>query len=317
MLKNYFKIAFRHLLHNRLYSVINIVGLAAGITCMLLAILYWRDEHNFDSFHANNPNLYRINTTLIENKGSNITTVGGTGQVQGPAFKEAVPAVKSYVRILGGDIYSDVISESKTLHLQQLYVDENFLEVFTFPVLRGNPKTALREAGSVVLTERTATKFFNSIDVVGKPLKIDADPSIERLGKLMIISAVVKDPPANSSLQFDLLFSYEFMHLSFEDTNWLNAYLGTFVLLQPGADVKLTAQKFDRTYALHAKEQLAENFKTYGYDPNISYGLQPITAIHLNPLMRTTGNAEGGVINGSNPVYSWMFMGIAFFILLL
>lgn len=317
MLKNYLKIAFRHLLHNRLYSVINIVGLAAGITCMLLAILYWRDEHHFDSFHANNPNLYRITTTLIENKGSNMVTVGGTGQVQGPAFKEAVPEVKSFVRILGGDIYSNVISESKTLSLQPLFVDENFLAVFTFTVLRGNPKTALREAGSVVLTERTAKKFFNSIDVVGKPLKMDADPSFQKLGKPMIITGVVKDPPANSSLQFDLLFSYQFMRLSFEDTNWLNAYMGTFVVLEPGADIKRTTQKFNQVYAQHAKEQLTENLKTYGYDPKISYGLQPITAIHLNPLMRTTGNAEGGVINGSNPVYSWMFMGIAFFILVM
>jgi putative ABC transport system permease protein len=317
MLKNYFKIAFRHLLHNRLYSIINITGLAAGITCMLLAILYWRDEHSFDSFHANNPNLYRITTTLIENKGSNEVTIGGTGQVQGPAFKEAVPEVKSYVRILGGDIYSDVISESKTLHLQPLYVDENFLAVFTFPVLRGNPATALHEAGSVVLTEKTAKRFFNSIDVVGKTLKMDADPSFEKLGKSMIISAVVKDPPANSSLQFDLLFSYQFIRLSFEDTNWLNAYMGTFVVVESGADIKHTEQKFDLVYAQHAKEQLAENFKTYGYDPGISYGLQPITAIHLNPLIRSTGNAEDGIINGSNPVYSWMFMGIAFFILLM
>ncbi len=75
---------------------------------MLLAVLYWKDEHSFDNFHKNNY-LYRVNTTLVENKGANAATVGGTGQVQGPAFKNGVPEVESYVRILGGDIYSDVV----------------------------------------------------------------------------------------------------------------------------------------------------------------------------------------------------------------
>jgi len=284
---------------------------------MLLAVLYWKDEGSFDSFHKNNPNLYRVTSTLVENKGDNAITVGGTGQVQGPAFKEAVPEVKSYVRIMGGDIYSDVAAGDKSLHLQPLFVDDNFFDVFTFKLLRGNPKTVLNDIASVVITETTAKKLFNSIDVLGKSLHMDADPSFERLGKSLIISGVVQDPPANSSLQFDALFNFKFMRLSFEDKNWLNAYLGTFVLLNAGADKYLTEQKFNSVYALHAKEQVAENFKTYGYDPQISYALQPMTDIHLNPLAGRNGNAEGGIINGSNPVYSYMFMGIATFILLM
>lgn len=313
----FLKISFRHLWQSRLYSIINIVGLATGITCMLLAVLYWKDEHSFDSFHKNNPNLYRVTTTLVENKGANVATIGGTGQVQGPAFKDGVPEVASYLRVLGGDIYSNVAAENKTLQLQPLFVDDNFFDVFTFHLLRGNPKTVLSDISSVVITENTARKFFNSIDVVGNLLRMDADPSFEKLGKPLIISGVVKDPPKNSSLQFDALFTFKFMHLSFEDENWLNAYLGTFVVLHPDADKHTVERKFNKIYAFRAKEQLAENIKTYGldYDPQISYGLQPIGDIHLNPLQRTSGNAEGGIINGSNPVYSYMFMGIALFIL--
>jgi putative ABC transport system permease protein len=315
----FLKISFRHLWKDRLYAVINIVGLATGITCILLAVLYWKDERSFDSFHKNNANLYRVTTTLVENKGGNAETIGGTGQVQGSAFKHEVPEVKSYVRILGGDIYSDVAAENKSLHLQPLFVDDNFFDVFTFHLLRGNPKTVLSDISSVVITESTAKKFFNSIDVVGKLLRMDADPSFEKLGKPLIISGVVADPPKNSSLQFDALFTFKFMHLSFEDENWLNAYLGTFVVLHPNADIHLAEQKFNKIYAFHSKEQLAENFKTYGldYDPQISYGLQPMTDIHLNPLQRTGGNAEGGIINGSSPVFSYMFIGIALFILLM
>lgn len=314
---SFLKISLRHLWHSRLYSIINIVGLAVAITCVLLAVLYWKYERSFDSFHKNNPNLYRVTTTLAENKSANPATLGGTGMVQGPAFKDGVPEIESYVRVLGGDIYNNVVAENKTLHLQPLFVDDNFFDVFTFHLLRGNPKTVLSDISSAVITESTARKFFNSIDVVGKLLRLDADPSFEKLGKPLIVSGVVKDPPKNSSLQFDVLFTFKFFQLSFEDTNWLNAYLGTFVVIHPDADINVVIEKFNKTYAFHAKEQLAKNLKDYGYDPQISYGLQSMTDIHFNPLMSTTSNAEAGIINGSSPVYSYIFMGIALFILLM
>ncbi|MEP6950589.1 MAG: ABC transporter permease [Ginsengibacter sp.] len=315
MFKNFLKISFRHLWQSKLYSIINIIGLAIGIVCMLMAVLYWKEERSYDVFHKNNPHLYRVTTTLIESKSDKIHTTGGTGQVQGPAFKEQVPELQNYTRILGGDIYSDVIANNKTLHLQSIFVDEGFFDVFTFNLLRGNPKTALNDISSVVITESTARKFFNGIDVIGNLVRLDADPSFQRLGKSLVISGVVQDPPANSSLQFDALFAFKFMQLSFEDNNWLNAYLGTYVVLNPLANTNIVTRKFNDIYAFHSKEQLAQNFKSYGYDPRITYGLQRMTDIHLNPLARGNGNAEGGVINGSNPVYSYMFLGIAAFIL--
>ena len=316
-MNTFIKLSFRHLWQNRLYAIINVVGLTAGITCMLFAVLYWNDEHSYDSFHTNNPNLYRITTTLIENKGEKLQTIGGTGQVQGPAFKEAIPEVKTFVRVLGGDIYSDVIANEKALHLKPLFVDANFFDVFSFPLLSGNPQKVLTDINGVVVTETTARKFFNSVDVIGKILQLDADPSYNKLGKPLIIVGVVKDPPANSSLQFDLLFTFQFMRLSFEDNAWLNAYLGTFVVLNPHSNISNVEKRFDDVYKAHAKEQLAENIKLYGYDPLITYGLQQMTDIHLNPLTRTNGNAEGGINNGSSPFYSYMFLGIALFVLLM
>jgi len=113
------KITFRQLWQSKLYSSINVIGLAIGITCMLLAILYWKDERSFDAFHQNNPDLYRITTTLIENKGAGKQTIGGTGQVQGPAFKSQVPEVKDYVRVLGGDVPGDVMANGKSLELSR------------------------------------------------------------------------------------------------------------------------------------------------------------------------------------------------------
>ena len=237
--------------------------------------------------------------------------------MQGPAFKQSVPEVKNFVRILGGDIFSDVIANENTFQLRPLFVDSNFLGLFSFPLLRGNPSSVLHDMNAAILTETTARKYFNSVDVIGKLLKLDADPSFDKLGKPMVVTGVVKDPPANSSLQFDVLFSFDFLKLSFEDKNWLNAYLGTFVVLNPDADPKMVAKKFDEVYARHAKEQVAETVKIFGYDPQVSYGLQPITDIHLYPLTRASGNAEGGVINGSDPIYAYLFFGIAAFILLM
>ncbi len=310
MLRNYFKIAFRHLWQNRLYSGINVVGLAFGLTCVLLAILYIRDEHNFDTFHQKSPHLYRVTTTLIADKGDDPQTSGGTGQVQGPAFKAAIPEMEEYVRVMGGAIFGDIRTDRKAFKLQLLFVDNTFFSVFSFRLVHGNPKTVLKDAGSVVITEETALKFFNSTNVVGKILHMEADPSAQRLGKPLVVSGVVENPPKNSSIQFDVLHPFSFMELSFKDTNWLNAYLGTFAVLNSKADTSLVIKKFNQVHARNAQEQIREN----GHNPETSYGLQPITDIHLHHL--NTGG-EGGAINYSNPIYSYVFLGIALFILLM
>ena len=317
MFKIYLKSAIRHLSRSRIYALINITGLAMGITAMLLAILFWRDEESFDRFHTNNPNIYRITTTLLQNKDGDRITVGGTGQVQGPAFKEAIPEIISYTRVLGGEIYSNIIANNKTIKIRPLFVEGNFLKVFTFPVINGDATTALDRIESIVLTETYAKKIFNSIDVVGKLISVDADPSFDRLGKPLVVTAVVKDPPKNSSIQFDALYTNAFMRLSFEDDAWLNAYIGTFLLLRPGSDIKQVEKKFEKVYEDHAGEQVAERIQKYNYDPKIVYHLQPVTDIHFSYFPSIYGNGESGVVNGSNATYSIIFLVISGFILLM
>lgn len=316
MFSNYIKISVRHIWHNKLYSFINVSGLAIAITCVLLAVLYIKDERNFDRFHEKKENLYRIVTNVTDNKGER-KTVAGTGQVQGPAFKEAVPEVINYVRVMGGDIKGDVIANNKTLNLQMLFVDESFFNVFSFPLVRGDAATALHDISSVIITETVARKYFNSIDVIGKTMVMDGDPSAKRLGKPMVITGVAKDIPKNSSIRFEVLMHLRFMQLSFTDEAWLNQYLGTFLLLQPAADLDAVIQKFNKVYAVHAKGQVAESKRLYNLDPKISFGLQHITDMHLHPMPTGTGWREGGIVNESNPVFSYMFFGIALFILLM
>lgn len=313
MLRNYFKIAFRTLAKNKIYSFINIVGLAIGMTCALLAYLFVRDEMDFDTFHDNNPNLFRVTTTFKEEPGAERQMTGGTGMVQAPVFKQQIAEIEAIARVMGGSIYSDVHAGNKAIRLRPLFVDSTFFKIFSFQMLRGTKEHSLSTINSVVITEKTALRFFNSIDVLGKLLELDADPSAQTLGKPLVVTGVVKDPPENSSLQFEMLLPFSFMQLAFNDDAWLNGYLGTFMVLNPKANTVNVINKMNKIYSVYAKDQLAESLKNK-FNPDVNYGLQSIKDIHLNPLRL---NGESGVVNTSSPVYSYMFIGIAAFILIM
>jgi putative ABC transport system permease protein len=315
MLKNYIKIAIRHLWQNRLYSCLNIAGLSVALAGVMLAILYSNDEHNFDKFHTNSPNLYRITTSYTDNKTGATQTVGGTGQVQGPAFKAQLPDIIEYTRIWGGDIKENVKAGDKAFNLGTAFVDSTFFKVLSFPLLYGNPSTALNDMHAVVITEKTALKFFGTSDVVGKRMEVADNP--DSLFASFIITGVAKDPPSNSSIQFDILIPFSYLKIMFDDHAWLNAYLGTFVKLHPSADIKSLEQKFIAIHNVHAKEQLAQAKKSGEFDKRTAYGLQPITEMHLEPLYSSSTSREGGSANGSSPTYSYFLLGIAIFILVM
>ncbi len=310
MIYTYFKIAFRHLWKRRLYACINIAGLAAGITCVLLAVLFISDEQSFDDFHTNNPNLFRVTTTVTDGKRE---PKGVTGQVQGPVFKAEIPEVVNFSRIMGGDIYGDIRDGNNALRLQMLFVDHSFADIFSFKFTSGNRLDIFPEVNSVVVTEKTALRFFKRTDVIGKTLQMDADPSARRIGKPLVISGVIENPPLNSSIQFDVLFPFEFLQLSFDDKSWTSNYLGTFLQLRPDANLTLVSRKMNELFRIHAKQQLRQNEA----GQNIIYGLQAITDVHLNPNEISASNREGGIVNESKPVYSYLFLGISGFILLM
>lgn len=311
MFKTFLKIAARQLWQGRLYAVINVIGLTVGTACMLFAVIYMSDERSFDGFHQQNPHLYRITSSYRE-RGELISS-GGTGQVQGPAFQARMPEIVHYARVMGGDIYGDVRHGHNAFKLQLLFADTSFFDVFTFPLLHGNGSNALQNVNSVVITRRTAMKLFNRTDVMGELLQMDADPSAMRIGKPLVITGVAEDPPANSSVQFDILFPFEFMKVSFDDNSWLNAYLGTFVVLRPDAQPGQVIRKFNRIAAALSQTQR----KDHPEASPITYGLQKMTDIHLNTQAIPNQNGESGIVNTSRPIYSYIFIGMAGFILLM
>jgi ABC-type antimicrobial peptide transport system permease subunit len=280
------------------------------MTCALLAILYVNDELSFDKFHKNATQLYRITTTVTNQDGSQQTV--GTGQVQGPAFKAAIPEISDYTRVLKIPGIN-VSGENKSLAVNLIYCDESFLNLFSFPLLYGNPKTVLSDPFSIVLSEATALKFFGTTDVVGKTLKIEEGKGIENL----IITGVTKNAPANSSIQFDVLVPFKYLQRMFNDKNWLNQYLTTFILLRPEADPKIVQQKIKEVFKTQARGQLLEA-KTLS--DQYQFALQPFTDIHLHLLGLNpydTSDEARGLSGGSTITYSYILTGIVFFILLM
>lgn len=307
MFRTCITIALRNLRRNPLYSLINMAGLAIGMTCVVLVVLFVKHEFSFDSFHQKAPQLYRITTTFTDNNGSRITN-GASGQVQGPAFKEAIPEILDYVRFwnVGG---FNIIGEQKAFWLQGYYADSSFFRLLSFPLLHGNAQTALTDKYSIVLSERTALKYFGKTDVVGKTLKIE-----ENGFQTLTVTAVAKEIPSNSSIRFEAILPFQFLETFFKDDVWLNQYLCTFVLLHPQADPRKVEQKFPAVFQAKANQEIQDARRTSSMAAQRVYGLQPIAEMHLNT---TAVQHESSVLDGSTWYTLYLLSGISVFILLM
>ena len=309
MFKNYFKIAFRNLQRNKIFSIINIAGLALGLACVMLIILYVKDEVSYDRFHKNVSNIYRI---AVKSKfDGKERKDGNTGFLQGPRFTQNIPGIESFVRIQGGN--EDIKTGTEILSQDLLYVDSSFFSVFTFPLLRGNPKTCLTEPHSIVLTEDAAKKRFGTIDALGKTVMVKEDSAFIPDK----VTAVAKNCPQNSSIQFSTLLQFKEAEKDAQDNdNWYNFFLNTFVVLAPRANLLTVDNQMQRFYLKDASATFKEMIEKYGGGPDAQMGtyfLQPFTDMHLN----TELPAQNGLINASNPMYSYILSGIALFILLI
>ncbi|SDF78173.1 ABC transporter permease [Chitinophaga filiformis] len=307
MIKNYTKLAWRNFRKYPLFSFINVAGLAIGLTCVLLVVLFVKNELSFDSFHKKAPQLYSITTTLTDSNGAT-STGNGSGQVQGPAFKEAIPEIIDYVRFwnVGG---FNIIGEEKAFQVQGLFADSSFFRLFSFPLLYGSAASALTDPHSIVLSEQTAMKYFGRTDVVGKTLKIE-----EQGMQTLTVTAVAKDIPSNSSIRFDVVLPFRFLESFFKDGSWLNQYLSTFVLLHPQADAKKVEQKFAGIFQAKADKEIQEASQREDISTKLSFGLEPFTGMHLK---EGAVQSDAGIYDGSLYTALYLLSGIAAFILLM
>lgn len=306
MLKNYIITAFRNLWRNKFFSFINIFGLSIGIACCMLIVLYTKDELSFDRFHKNKENIYIV-TADLSAPGRPVNKLASTGMVQGPAFKAQVPEIEEFVRmqLTGLNIrYKGQVFEENYV----MYTDANFFSVFSFPLIYGNPKTALNDLHSVVINEKIAEKYFGKTNVVGQTLDLNTGKSFESF----VITGVSKNSPQNSSIRTDMVLPIKFAQSQSEDTQWLNFFQNTFVILKPGTNIPATINKLNKIYAIEAKAQVKEAAEKYGFNDKITYGLKPFIDLHLS-----TEYTDSGMHHNSNPIYSYILGGITLFILLI
>src|SRR5690349_15121991 len=172
MFRNYFKIAFRNLNRNKVYSFINIAGLSIGLACAMLIILYVKDEVSYDRFHKNASRIFRIVRQGVNKEGVKGFKDPNTGFFQGPRFKQNVPGIQSFVRVQSGA--EDIKSGTEVRSQESLYVDSNFFSAFSFPLLSGNAATCLKDPHSIVLSEDEARRQFGTVNVVGKMVMLKA-----------------------------------------------------------------------------------------------------------------------------------------------
>jgi len=306
MFTNYLKIALRNLLRQKVYSLINITGLAVGIACCIVIVLYVHDELSFDTFNANADRVYRP-TLLGAFQGKQINSAQCPAGM-GPALSHDLPELAAYTRIrnFGGMVlrFADkVFSEERFLG-----ADSSFFDVFTVHFLEGNPKTALTQPQSVVLTQAMAKKYFGDVDPVGKVLNTN--------GKLnWTVTGVMEDWPKNSHLKFDFLGSLTTSDDS-RNTTWLSNNYLTYLLLRKGTNIAEFQQKLDSETVNYASPQMKkiagislEQFRAGGN--SYGYFLQPLSSIHLHSHLDYEQGPNGDIS------YVYIFSALALAILLI
>ena len=284
MWKSHFTLAIRNLLKRKLYSFINIMGLAIGVAVCLVILKYVDFELSYDRFHKNAANIYRTTTTYYQNgelRGSGVIS----SFAQGPSLMADIPEVKRYIRthpMYGGAVlsYTPPSGDPVTFYEDQSniqWVDSTFLDVFTYPAIHGDLNTALDQPNSIVLTRKAALRYFGrDEDVIGKIMKISggwSDGDYE-------VTAVLENVPQNSHLYFEMLFPIHNLLKSgqyIRDDGWGWNNFVTYIELYPNTDLKAAEAKFPAFIEKYRGKNLAES------NGKLELHLQPILDIHLSP----------------------------------
>lgn len=313
MIKNYFKSAWRNLTRNKLLSFVNIAGLAIGLACVTLIILFVKDEWSFDKFYKKGKNIYRLVQTTTDTSGKERRS-GNTGLPHGPVFAGEVPEIESYCRIKGWEMLTKKGNDG--ILSTVLFADPSVFKIFTLDVLKGNETEMLKGRNSVVMTEEVAIKYFGSENPLGKTVEIEVEETFEPF----MVTGVIKTMPLNSSLQFDMLIPFERQNpgavagaeTNSQMNNWHNLFLNTFLLLRKDADVKKTEQKLWPVFLKHNGSEW-EKSKTRTGTASLKYRLQPFLSIHLDKDYY----ASNGLSNWSDAKYSYILSGLAVLILII
>jgi hypothetical protein len=276
MFKNYLKIALRNIKRYKGYSFINIAGLAIGMTCCLLILLYVNQELSYDRFHNNLDHIHRVVRQEQD------TAEAGKDALTPPplaaALKEKFPEITHATRFGSWRRWLATYGEKKFYETRYRCVDPDFFEMFDFPFVKGNPEKALLNTYSVVLTEKMAEKYFGNEDPMGKTLNINKQFDVT-------VTGVIKNVPENSTLKFDFILPFRVLllkELLGEETgkHWGFNSFSTFVILNKSSSAKELAPKITGIFKEHNEEDkdlaLLQPFKDIHLYSNIKYDLDNV-----------------------------------------
>ncbi|GAB3316467.1 ABC transporter permease [Larkinella ripae] len=307
MLTNYLKIALRNLRKQRGFTFINIFGLATGLACCLLITLYVADELSYDRFHEKADRIYRVNSDIMF--GGNDMHMAVSPDPMGPTLLKDYPQVENFVRLHGrGTWLVKRAGQPNSLREKDiLFADSTLFDVFTLPLLAGNPKQALVEPNTVVISESAAQRHFGTQNPIGQTLVFDNNLTCR-------VTGVMQDMPTNSHFRTDFFLGMR--SDQYDWGRWLSNNHQTYIVLKEGVDYREFNKNFETIIQKYVGPQAVafigtsiEQFRNSGN--RISYWLMPMTDIHL----RSKQNIE--LAPNSDIQYVYIFSAVAVFILLI
>jgi putative ABC transport system permease protein len=234
MFKNFLKVAIRNIVRQKIYSLINIIGLAIGLACSLLIMVFITHELSYDQFHGKKDRIYRL---CIKGKlGETEMNMAYTAVPTASAFNDEFPEITEAVRL---EPWNDMLfkyGEKTFVEDDLLWADSSFFKIFDFKLVSGQADRVLTEPQTIVITEKMANKYFGDEDPLGKSITMGADTTEYR------ITGIVEDPPENSHIEFNFIASFHSLDKA-NSTFWLSHNLSTYFLLGEGVNVKLLEEK--------------------------------------------------------------------------
>jgi putative ABC transport system permease protein len=305
MFSNYFKTFWRSLARSKTYSLLNIVGLSAGLTCFTLIALWVNDELSYDKFNTNYDRIYRV--VLTENTQTGIKQSAVTGAPIAKALVNDYPEIENAVRL---KIREEIVTQNGRQVLQPgiLLTDPSFFRVFSYRLTKGDAATALKEPYSIILTEATAKKYFGDKDPMGETLLLNMYDSTG-YGAYYTVTGITPDPPANAHFTFNMLASFKTIEVARPNVltadGWGDGSFYTYLLLKEGVDYKAFSRKIAQFYKKYIGD-LSNVWKSI-----YTYHLQPLSDIYLHSKLEHEIAPTGSITQ------IYIFSTIAVFILLL
>ncbi|MFZ6011634.1 MAG: ABC transporter permease [Bacteroidota bacterium] len=308
MLQNYLKVALRNLSKQRFYSFINIAGLALGIAACLLIVLYVQHELSFDRYHEKSGRIYRVNGE-IKFAGTHYKLAVGPAPLAETVLQE-YPEVENSVRFRSRGSYlvkRENATESFREHLV-IWADSTFFDIFSVPVIKGDPHTALKDPNSIAISRAMAEKYFKNEDPLGQTMILDNQLNAK-------VTAVYENMPTTGHFRFDIMISMAGLEEA-KSTNFLSNNFNTYLLLKEGTDAKALEAKLPGLVIKYIGPQAAaalggeftmEKFIASGN--KLEYTLMPLTDIHLH------SDLTAELSPNSDITYVYLFSAVALFIL--